>query len=57
MIESIQKTYVQWSNIWFVQNMIDFLTDNQLFWENLRVALFDMNKMSLELETKIENSK
>ncbi len=57
MIDSIRTTYVQWLGISFVQNMVDFLQDNQLFWNNFSEALLDINKMSLELKTKIENSK
>jgi hypothetical protein len=37
--------------------MIDFLSDNQLFLNNLSEWLLDINKMSLELKTKIENAK
>ncbi|MEI6672338.1 MAG: hypothetical protein WCL02_03035 [bacterium] len=53
----ILTTYAQNTDIIFVQNMIEFLTDNQLFLNNLSDVLLDMNKMSLEFKTKIENSK
>jgi NifB/MoaA-like Fe-S oxidoreductase len=49
-------TYAQNNKIIFVQNMIEFLKDNQLFLENFRGALFDMAQMSLEFKTKIEES-
>lgn len=55
-IAPILTTYAQNTDIIFVQNMIEFLTDNQLFLNNLSDALLDMNKMSLEFKTKIENS-
>jgi hypothetical protein len=57
VIDDITTRYVQQTNILFVQNMITFLKDNQLFWNNLSQALLDMNKMSLELEAKIETAK
>ena len=41
----------------FIQNMIEFLKDNQLFWENLRGALLEMDNMSFNLRTRVENSK
>jgi hypothetical protein len=57
MIDAIISTYGQQTKIVFVQNMISFLKDNQMFWNNLSQALLDMNKMSLELKTKIETAK
>lgn len=56
-ISAVITTYAQNTNILFVQNMIEFLKDNQLFLHNLSNNLLDMNKMSLELKTRIENSK
>jgi hypothetical protein len=56
-INAIIDAYGQKRNVLFVQNMIQFLGDNQLFLQNLTDALLDMNKMSLELKTKIENVK
>ncbi|MCX6824491.1 MAG: hypothetical protein NT085_05200 [candidate division SR1 bacterium] len=57
-INAIIDTYAQQKTpTLFVQNMIQFLGDNQLFLQNLSDALLDMNKMSLELKTKIESSK
>ncbi len=57
VIASVIQTKAQWSSIWFTQNMITFLTDNQAFRQNLSDTLLDMNKMALELKTKIENAK
>ena len=56
-ISAVLTTYAQNTHIIFVQNMIEFLKNNQIFLQNLRDALLDMSKMSLELKTKIENSK
>ncbi len=57
MINNITSSYAQNTNIVFVNNMLTFLADNQLFLNNLSQALLDMTKMSIELKTKIENSK
>ncbi len=56
-ISAVLTTYAQNTHIIFVQNMIEFLKNNQIFLQNLSDALLDMSKMSLELKTKIENSK
>jgi len=56
-LTDIAKTYANKNSIAFVQNMISFLQYNQTFWNNLSDALLDMNKMSVELKAKIENSK
>jgi hypothetical protein len=56
-INTVITSYAQNANILFVQNMIEFLKDNQLFLNNLSNALLDMNKMSLELKRRIEDSK
>ena len=56
-ISSVLTTYAQNTHIIFVQNMIEFLKNNQIFLQNLSDALLDMSKMSLELKTKIQNSK
>lgn len=53
----VMDQYVQKPGNDFVINMIAFLKDNQSFWNNTIGALFEMNKMSLELKAKIENSK
>jgi len=54
---SVTSNYVQQTNILFVQNMIEFLEDNQLFWKNTANDLLDLTRMSLELQAKIKNSK
>jgi len=56
-IDKVIASYTTNNKILFVQNMIQFLKDNQLFLNNLSDALLDINKMSLEFKTKIENSK
>lgn len=56
-IENIRKSYVQWTNISFMNTVIPFLQSNQLFRNDLSSALLNINKMSLELKTRIENSK
>ena len=56
-IDGVLTSYIQNTNVLFVQNMIGFLKDNQQFLQNLSEALLDMTKMSLEFKTKIENSK
>lgn len=56
-ITAVTTSYAQNTKVLFVQNMIDFLRDNQLFLDNFTFALLDINKMSLELRTKIENAK
>ncbi len=56
-ISAVLTTYAQNTHIIFVQNMIEFLKNNQIFLQNLSDALLDMSKMSLELKTKIQNSK
>lgn len=56
-INGVITSYAQNINILFVQNTIEFLKDNQLFLQNLSEALLDINNMSLELKTRIENSK
>lgn len=56
-ITAVTTSYAQNTKVLFVQNMIDFLRDNQSFLNNLTFALLDINKMSLELKTRIENSK
>lgn len=53
----VTSTYVQQTNILFVQNMMEFLEDNQLFWYNATNDLLDMTRMSLQLQAKINNSK
>lgn len=55
--KTITSSYVQQTNILFVQNMMEFLEDNQLFWYNMTNDLLDMTSMSLQLQAKIENSK
>jgi hypothetical protein len=55
--KSVTSSYVQKTNVLFVQNMMEFLEDNQLFWYNTTNDLLDMTRMSLELQAKIENSK
>ncbi|HMS90803.1 MAG TPA: hypothetical protein PKC87_01155 [Candidatus Absconditabacterales bacterium] len=55
-ITAVTTSYAQSTKVLFVQNMIDFLRDNQSFLNNLTFALLDINKMSLEFKTKIENS-
>lgn len=55
-IDALLPTYSQHVNVLFVQNMIEFLKDNQSFLQNLSEGLLDINKMTLELKTKIENS-
>ncbi|MEI7920091.1 MAG: hypothetical protein WCH65_08310 [bacterium] len=57
ILTDVAKTYANKNSIYLVQNMISFLQDNQTFWNNLSDALLDMNKMSVELKAKIENSK
>ena len=56
-INDVITSYAQNINILFVQNTIEFLKDNQLFLQDLSNALLDISKMSLELKTRIENSK
>jgi len=56
-IDSMTKTYVQWANVVFIQNMVTFLKDNQLFLDDLSKALLNMNEMSLELKAKIQSAK
>jgi len=56
-LDAVVSAYSQQTSILFIQNMISFLKDNQSFWDNLSLALLDMNKMTLELKSKIENSK
>ena len=55
--KSVTSSYVQQTNIFFVQNMMEFLEDNRLFWDNVTNDLLDMTRMSLELQSKIEHSK
>ena len=55
-IDDVLTTYSQNINVLFVQNMIEFLKNNQLFLQNLSEALLDINKMTLELKTKIQAS-
>lgn len=57
VINAILTSYAQHVRVLFVQNMIEFLKDNQLFLQDLSESLLDINKMSLELKTRIENSK
>lgn len=56
-IDGAITNYAQNNKILFVQNVLEFLKDNQYFLNNLSDALIDMRKMSLELKTRIENSK
>jgi hypothetical protein len=56
-IDGAITNYAQNNKILFVQNILEFLKDNQSFLNNLSDALIDMRKMSLELKTRIENSK
>ena len=53
ILSDMNKHYASQAGIVFVQNMISFLQDNQLFWNNVSASLLEMNKMSLELNTKI----
>lgn len=55
-LDALIPTYTQHINVLFVQNMIEFLKDNQTFLQNLSEGLLDINKMTLELKTKIEDS-
>jgi len=55
-VDKMITKYAQQPSILFVQNMVDFLKDNQIFRNNLSNALLDFTKMSLELKDKIENS-
>lgn len=54
--EYIVSTYAQGTNELFVQNMINFLNENQSFWHNVSVVLLDFDKMSGNLRTRIEES-
>lgn len=54
---SVTSSYVQQTNILFVENMMEFMKDNQLFWQNVTNDLFEMTQMSLLLQGKIQNSK
>lgn len=56
-INGVISSYAENTKILFVQNMIEFLRDNQSFLHDLTYALLDINTMSLELKTRIENSK
>lgn len=49
--------YSQQTSILFIQNMINLLKDNQSLWNNLSEALLDINNMSIELKTRIQESK
>lgn len=56
-LNAIIDTYAQENSNEFMNNMITFLEGNQSFWNDLMWSLFEMNKMSLELKAKIDNSK
>jgi len=57
LLKTITAGYVQETNMLFVQNMIDFLQDNQFFWYTMTDELWDITKMALELQAKIQMSK
>ncbi len=56
-IDGVIVSYAQKNKIIFINNMIEFLKDNQSFLNNFSATLLDMNTMARELKTKIENSK
>jgi hypothetical protein len=56
-IDVLIKDMVADTPAMFVTNMLSFLQDNQIFWQNMSETLQSMNKMSLELKTKIQKSK
>lgn len=56
-IESLTKAYQQQAGNSFLQNMVVFLQNNELFRNNLIIALNDMNSMALDLKAKINNAK
>ncbi len=56
-IDVLIKDMVADTPAMFVINMLSFLQDNQIFWQNMSETLQSMNKMSLELKTKIQKSK
>lgn len=57
IMDGLSKTYAQETQIVFMTNIINFLKDNQLFRHDFSQVLSDMNQMSFELKTAIENSK
>ncbi len=57
ILDDVLATYGNKTANSIVQNMIIFLQDNQAFWNDLSLSLLDMTRMSIELKSKIENSK
>lgn len=56
ILDDFVKIYANQTNVVVMQNMINFLSDNQNFRHNLSTTLLDMSQMSLELQRKIEKS-
>ncbi len=57
LFASLEKQYANDTTLVFVDTMIDFLKNNQQFRNNLMEVFVDMSAMSLELKTRINDSK